>query len=247
MELKNVLVTSGAAEFGTAIGKTFAEAGYKAIITYNSSQEKVQKVMQSLAEGQHSIFHAPTTDAAKVELLKKFVPEKYVKLDVLVNNAGITISVKHDDLEGLSDEWIDKILKTNFRGGFAMCRSMKNLLQNLKELTSLIINMSSIAGIYGIGSNVAYCASKSAVDSMTRSLARALAPKIRVVSISLGFVEGEYTKSFDPLYLQNQKGNTPLNRFARGVNVAYAAIAVATQLTFSTENINTVDRGRLLK
>lgn len=247
MSRKTVLVTGGAGEIGSAISKSFADLNYDVVITYNSNSEKAQKVLESLPTGNHAIFHAPTTDPSRVEELRKFVLEKYQKLDVLVNNAGITTPVNHDDLDGLTDEWIDKIMTTNFRGGFAMCRAMKNLLLNSNENTSLIINISSIAGIYGIGSNVAYCASKSAVDSMTRSLARALAPKIRVVSISPGFVEGEYTKSFDHGYLQNQKDNTPLNRFAQGIDVANAAIAVATQLTFSTGNIITVDGGRLLK
>jgi 3-oxoacyl-[acyl-carrier protein] reductase len=212
----------------------------------------------------HSIFHAPTTDAQKVAELQAFVKKMYGKLDVLVNNAGITTPVKHDDLDGLTDEWIDKIMQTNFRGGFAMVRAMKDLLAPPVEasnhpdeganvrapnggLGALIVNISSIAGIYGIGSNVAYCASKSAVDSMTRSLARALAPKIRVVSVSPGFVEGEYTKNFDHAFLKNQMDNTPLERFAQGEDVANAVFAVATQLTFSTGNIITVDGGRLLK
>jgi 3-oxoacyl-[acyl-carrier protein] reductase len=198
----------------------------------------------------NSIFHAPTTDAQKVADLKDFVSEKYGKLNVLVNNAGITTPVPHDDLEGLTDEWIDKIMETNFRGSFAMVRATKDLLEkgsDERNESSLIVNISSIAGISGIGSNVAYCASKAAIDSMTRSLARALAPKIRVVSVSPGFVEGEYTKNFDPAFLKNQMDNTPLERFAMGEDVANAVFAVATQLTFSTGNIITVDGGRLLK
>jgi len=181
--------------------------------------------------------------------LKAFVAEKYGKLDVLVNNAGITTPVPHEDLEGLTDEWIDKIMQTNFRGSFAMCRAMKEVLENsslIANHSSLIVNISSIAGIYGIGSNVAYCASKAAVDSMTRSLARALAPKIRVVSVSPGFVEGEYTKNFDPNFLKNQLEKTPLGRFATGNDVANAVFALTTSLTFSTGNIITVDGGRLL-
>lgn len=82
---------------------------------------------------------------------------------------------------------------------------------------------------------------------MTRSLARALAPKIRVVSVSPGFVEGEYTKNFDPAYLQNQMDNTPLGRFAKGIDVANVVFSLATSMTFSTGNIITVDGGRLLK
>jgi 3-oxoacyl-[acyl-carrier protein] reductase len=263
-----ILVTGGAGEIGSAICRKFAEAGFDVIITYNSNKEKAEKLLAELNQltnnqstKKHSIFHAPTTDAAKVEELRLFVKEKYGKLDILVNNAGITTPVPHADLEALSDEWIDKIMATNFRGSFAMCRVMKDLLMSHvggqmsdvggrmldeKSSASCIINISSIAGIYGIGSNVAYCASKAAVDSMTRSLARALAPHIRVVSVSPGFVEGEYTKNFDSAFLQNQLENTPLKRFAMGQDVANAVFAVATQLTFSTGNIITVDGGRLL-
>ena len=245
--MKTVLVTGGAGEIGSAICKKFAENGYSVIITYNSNAQKAEKLLAELKGKNHSIFHAPTTNAQKVSSLKDFVQEKYGKLDVLVNNAGITTPVPHDDLEGLTDEWIDKIMQTNFRGSFAMVRAMKDLLLKSDEKTGLIINISSIAGIYGIGSNVAYCASKAALDSMTRSLARALAPKIRVVSISPGFVEGEYTKTFDPNFLKNQLDNTPLGRFAMGEDVANAVVAVATTLTFSTGNIITIDGGRLLK
>ncbi len=264
--MKCVLVTGGAGEIGSAICKTFAKNGYSVIATYNSNAQKAEKLLENLNNisseirnpkseiPTHSVLHAPTTDAEKVESLRRFVSEKYGKLDVLVNNAGITTPVKHEDLDGLSDEWIDKIMTTNFRGSFAMVRAMRNLLeQSYRNQTSeisnsaLVVNISSIAGIYGIGSNVAYCASKSAVDSMTRSLARALAPKIRVVSVSPGFVEGEYTKNFDPAFLQNQIENTPLDRFAQGVDVANAVYSVAEHLTFSTGNIITVDGGRLLK
>jgi 3-oxoacyl-[acyl-carrier protein] reductase len=256
--MKVVLVTGGA-----AICKQFAANGYNVIATYNSNLAKAEKLLAELNQlpvtnnqsPNHSIFHAPTTDAVKVSLLKDFIKEKYGKLDVLVNNAGITTPVPHEDLDGLTDEWIDKIMQTNFRGSFAMVRAMRDLLDIAIEENpqseivnpKLIVNISSIAGIYGIGSNVAYCASKAAIDSMTRSLARALAPKIRVVSVSPGFVEGEYTKKFDPKFLQNQMDNTPLGRFAMGADVANAVYAVATTLTFSTGNIITVDGGRLLK
>lgn len=261
-----VLITGGAGEIGSAICRKFAENGYSVIATYNSNSAKAEKLEEELNAIsdclirnsslviRHSIVHAPTTDAQKVADLKVFVSEKYGKLDVLVNNAGITTPVPHDDLDGLTDEWIDKIMQTNVRGSFAMVRAMRELLEvtpSGAEGTSirgaLIVNISSIAGSSGIGSNVAYCASKAAIDSMTRSLARVLAPKIRVVSVSPGFVEGEYTKNFDPKFLQNQMDNTPLGRFATGVDVANAVYALATSLTFSTGTIITVDGGRLLK
>ena len=247
---QSVLVTGGAGEIGSAICRTFAQNGYSVIATYNSNQAKAEKLLAELPGSGHLIMQAPTTDAEAVEKLRLMVAKTYGKLDVLVNNAGITTPVAHNDLDGLTDEWIDRIMQTNFRGGFAMVRAMRSLLDKAAEESgdsSLVVNISSIAGIYGIGSNVAYCASKAAVDSMTRSLARVLAPKIRMVSVSPGFVEGEYTKNFDPAFLQNQRDNTPLDRFATGQDVANVVYALATSLTFSTGNIITVDGGRLLK
>ncbi|OIN55621.1 SDR family NAD(P)-dependent oxidoreductase [Arsenicibacter rosenii] len=245
-----VLVTGGAGEIGSAISTTFAANGYIVVATYNRDHRKAERLIASLPGTGHQIVQAPTTDAAAIDALRQIMVSTFGRLDVLVNNAGITTPVAHNDLDALTDEWIDRIMQTNFRGGFAMVRAMRSLLEQAAEITgqsSLVVNISSIAGIYGIGSNVAYCASKAAVDSMTRSLARVLAPKIRMVSVSPGFVEGEYTKNFDPSFLKNQMDNTPMGRFATGQDVANAVYSLATSLTFTTGNIITVDGGRLLK
>lgn len=243
---KTVIVTGGSGEIGAAISTAFAKNNYDVIITFFSNAERANAFIKTLPKGKHAAFKAPTTDADSIASFKEFVIKNYGKLDVLVNNAGITTPVAHSDLDGLTDDWIDKIMQTNFRGSFAMVRAFKSLLEKSKEETALIVNISSIASIFGVGSNVAYCASKAALDSMTRSLARALAPKIRVVSVSPGFVEGEYTASMDPEFLKTQKDNTPLGKFAIGQDVAKAVLATAEQLTFSTGNIITVDGGRLL-
>ena len=161
-----------------------------------------------------------------------------------MNNAGITTPVPHDDLDGLTDEWIDRILQTNVRGTFAMIRACKPLL--MAGQGGLIVNISSIAGQTGLGSNVAYCASKAAIDSMTRSLARSLAPKIRVVSVAPGLVLGEYTSRFDPAFLQSNTDLTPMGRLATAQDVAGAVLALATTLTFTTGSIIPVDGGRTL-
>jgi len=247
---KVILITGANQGIGLAMAKLLIQRApeYRKIIFTARNEERGLRAVESLNCPERLDFQVlDVTDLQQVRQVVAYVRTTYGKLDVLVNNAGITTPVKHEDLEGLTDEWIDKIMATNFRGSFAMCRAMKDLLLKSQEETSLIVNISSIAGIYGIGSNVAYCASKAAVDSLTRSLARALAPKIRVVSVSPGFVEGEYTKNFDSSFLKNQMDNTPLERFAQGQDVARAVFSVATQLTFSTGNIITVDGGRLLK
>lgn len=241
---KTVLVTGGAGGIGSAICKKFAEAGYAVIITYNGNLEKAEKLCNSLVGEGHSVFHAPVNDAKRLSELADFVESKYGKLDVLVNNAGITTPVAHDDLDGLTDEWIDRIFETNVRGTFAMIRACKALL--LKSKDALVVNISSVAAISGVGSNVAYCASKAAIDSITRSLARALAPNIRVVSVSPGWVLGEYTKNIDPQYLQTQIDKTPLGRLAIAEDVANTVFVLTTHLTFTTGSIIPVDGGRLL-
>ena len=257
LENKIALVTGGAGGIGSAICKKLADEGASVIVTYNSNAEKAEKFLAELnalpkseipyPKSNHSIFHAPTTDFEKLKALADFIKTKYGKLDILVNNAGITTPVPHDDLDGLTDEWIDKIMQTNVRGTFAMIRACKNLLLASTETAALVVNISSVAATIGIGSNVAYCASKAAIDSMTRSLARALAPTIRVVSVSPGWVLGEYAKSFPPEYIKLQEDLTPLNRLAAPEDVANAVFALATSLTFTTGAIIPVDGGRPLK
>ena len=246
-ELKNkvIVVTGGAGGIGAAICKKLADEGAAVIITYNSNKEKAEKLLNELSGENHSIFHAPVNDSTSLKKLAIFIEEKYGKLDIFVNNAGITTPVAHDDLDSLTDEWIDKIFTTNFRGAFGMIRACKNLLINTGD--ALVVNISSVAAVSGIGSNVAYCASKAAMDSMTRSLARALAPAIRVVSVSPGWVMGEYAKTADPVFLQKQLNATPLNRFATAEDVANAVYALATTLKFTTGSVIPVDGGRLLK
>ena len=247
--MRTVLITGGAGGIGSAISKKFAAEGYAVMVTYNSNKEKAKKLLSQLPGNHHSFFHGPINDSSILKQLATQVEEKYGKLDVLVNNAGITTPVSHEDLDSLTDDWIDRIFQTNFRGSFAMIRAFKHLL--LKEGNdnhpSLVVNISSVAAKTGIGSNVAYCASKAAIDSMTRSLGRALAPNIRVVSVSPGWVLGEYTKHIDPDYLQLQKDLTPMARLAMPEDVANAVLTLDKTLTFTTGSIIPVDGGRPLK
>lgn len=242
---KTAIVTGGAGGIGSAICKKLAEAGACLIITYNNNPAKATALLNELSGSNHAIFHAPVNDSASLTKLAAFAKEKYGRLDILVNNAGITTPVAHNDLDGLTDEWIDKIFTTNVRGAFAMIRACKRLL--LQSDDALVVNISSVAAVSGVGSNVAYCASKAAMDSITRSLARALAPAIRIVSVSPGWVMGEYAKTVDPVFLDQQLSATPLNRFATPQDVADAVYALATTLKFTTGSIIPVDGGRLLK
>ena len=237
------IVTGGGGGIGTAICRRLAHAGAQ-LIAIDLQQEKTQDLVDSLPGENHMVSNASITDSAALMILAGQIADRYGSIDLLVNNAGVTTPVAHDDLDGLSDEWIDRIFQINWRGSFACVRAFKDLLQAGDGGT--IVNISSIAGTTGVGSNVAYCASKAAIDSMTRSLGRALAPKIRVVSVAPGWVLGEYAKRFDPAYLQQQIDLTPVGRLAAPADVAETVWAIATTLTLMTGNIVPVDGGRPL-
>ncbi len=236
------VVTGAGGGIGSAIGRRLAAAGARVVLTYRESKGKTEAVAQSLEGEGHLCVNASVDDSGALANLAEQIAERYGTVDVLVNNAGITRPVPHDDLEGLDDDLIDAIFRTNWRGAFASIRALKHLLS--KKNGGAVVNISSIAGVTGIGSNVAYCASKAALNSMTVSLARALAPMIRVVSVSPGWVMGEYAKRADPAYLQEQIDKTPLRRLATAEDVAETVLAVATMMPFTTGCIIPVDGGR---
>jgi len=239
---KVALVTGAAGGIGSAIAQALAEAGAKVIVGYNRSREKALTLCESLSGEGHAVKATPVLDSNKLTEVAKEIREEMGRLDILVNNAGMTRVVPHNDLDGLDDETIDAIFATNVRGAFACVRAFRSLLEDADN--GLVVNISSIAGTTAVGSNVAYCASKAAMNSMTMSLARALAPKIRVVSVAPGWVLGEYAKKADAAYLQEQVERTPLGRIAEAGDVADAVLALATTLTFNTGCIIPVDGGR---
>lgn len=241
---KVALVTGGAGGIGSAICRKLASDGASVIITYNRSRDKAERLARQLSGDTHLVQQAPVDNSNAQAQLAQAITEKYGKLDILVNNAGITMPVAHDDLDSLTDNIIDDIFRVNVRGALASIRAMQTLLETSDD--GLVINISSIAARTAVGSNVAYCASKAAMDNITMSLARALAPKIRVVSVSPGWVNGDYAKRMPQEIIQQQRALTPLGRIAEAEDVADAVTALATHLKFTTGAIIPVDGGRPL-
>jgi 3-oxoacyl-[acyl-carrier protein] reductase len=241
------LVTGGAGGIGAAICRSLAAAGFRIVVGYHRSAEAAQKLAAALPGEGHVALTAPVTDSAALRRLAMEIEKWLGRCDVLVNCAGTTRFVPHNDLDGLDDELIDTILATNVRGAFAALRAMRPLLErsDLKG-GGVVINISSTAATLAIGSNVMYCASKAALDNMTKSLARALAPKIRVLSVSPGLVDTDFVKSLDQKWRDEQGAKTPLQRLASPEEVGTAIVAAVTQLTFSTGSVVLVDGGRLL-
>ena len=242
MKDKVAVVTGAGGGIGSAISRRLAQAGASVVLTYRQSKDKTEAVARGLPGQKHLVVRAPVDVSQALTGLAERIAETYGTVDLLVNNAGITRPVSHDDLDGLDDELIDSIFRTNWRGAFACIRALKGLL--LDGEGGVVVNISSIAGVTGIGSNVAYCASKAAMNAMTVSLGRALAPRIRVVSVSPGWVYGEYAKRADPAYLQEQIEKTPLGRLATAEDVAETVLAVVTGMPFTTGCVIPVDGGR---
>src|SRR5271168_3209586 len=229
------VVTGGAGGIGAAICRALASAGFAVVVGYRGSAAAAIRLASELPGSAHAALPAPVTDSAALRALSAEVGERYSRCDVLVNCAGTTRFVPHHDLDGLDDALIDEILSTNVRGSFAVLRALLPLLKfSTRPGGAIVVNISSIAARTAMGSNVMYCASKAAVDNMTQSLARALAPAVRVVSVTPGLVDTEFVKSLDPEWRTRQAERTPLGRLALPIEVAAAVVAAVRDLTFST-------------
>jgi 3-oxoacyl-[acyl-carrier protein] reductase len=241
------VVTGGAGSIGTVICFALAREGMRVVVGYNRSGEKARALAAKLPGEGHAALAAPVTDSGALATLAAEIAGRYGVCDVLVNCAGVTRFVPHGDLEGLDDTLIDSILSTNVRGAFAAVRALRPLLEKSKQTGgAVVVNISSIAAVTAMGSNVIYCASKAAVDNMTKSLARALAPRIRVVSVSPGVVDNDFIRSMDQQWLKEQVARTPLKRLSAPDEVAGAVVAAIKHLTFTTGSIIPVDGGRPL-
>lgn len=242
---KIAVVTGGAGGIGEAICRSLANAGISVVVGYNRSATEARALAASLPEvgAPHIALPAPITDSTAMKALAADVFARYQRCDVLVNCAGLTKFVAHTDLDGLDDTLIDQILSTNVRGTFAAVRAFAPFIEKTKN--GVIINISSIAATTAMGSNIIHCASKAAVDNMTKSLARALAPNIHVISVSPGLVDTDFSKSIEKSWKDEQESKTPMRRLAMPEEVGEAVVA-AIHLNFTTGTVIAVDGGRPL-
>ena len=238
------LVTGGSGGIGSAICRRLAEDGFTVVVGFNSAADRAEALAGELTGDGHFALQLPVTDSEGLAAAAAEVAGRHASLDVLVNCAGVTRPIAHADLDALDDDTFDWIMQTNVRGPFATVRAFRTLLE--AAVAPVVVNISSVAAITGQGSNVAYCASKAAVDSLTRSLARALGPAIRMVSVSPGWVLGEYADRMDPTMLATQQAQTPLDRLATPADVGAAVRAAVLDLRFTTGAIISVDGGRPL-
>jgi 3-oxoacyl-[acyl-carrier protein] reductase len=244
---KVVLIVGGSGGIGAATARRFAEGGATVVITYRAGSGKeaaVQALLDTFAGKGHSAFAADVADTATLTALRDAIASRYGRLDVLVNTAGFTKPVPHADLDALDDELIDRMFQVNWRGQFAAIRTFAPLLKSSGD--GLIVSLSSIAGMTGMGSSIAYCATKAGIDVMNKSLARALSPQVRVLGVSPGVVDTGFVPGRGADFNEKTAGTTPLKRVATADDVAAAIFSCATHLTFSTGTTIVVDGGRAL-
>lgn len=238
------VVLGGSGGIGAATARAFASEGARVALTWRSGEAAARAVLASLPGEGHLARRAVMEDSASLVALATGVEAAFGRCDVLVNGAGHTRPVPLGDLDGLTDDLIDEMFRVNWRGPFAAVRAFRPMLAASGE--GLVVNVSSIAGMTGFGSNLAYAAVKAGIDTMTKSLARALAPQIRVMAVSPGLVATDFVPGRDAAALEALAPSVPLRRIASAEDVARAILACATHLTYSTGSVVVVDGGRAL-
>jgi NAD(P)-dependent dehydrogenase (short-subunit alcohol dehydrogenase family) len=187
------IVTGSASGLGAATASILAKGGVRVVINYSSSRKEAEQTAD-LCRSAGAEVVAVQGDVSRDEDCRRIVAAAapWGRLDALVNNAGTTKHVPHDNLDGLSAEDFQRLFAVNTIGPFQMVRAARSLLEagaKASGRASSVVNVSSVAGISGIGSSVAYAASKGALNTITLSLARALAPLIRVNAVCPGYID----------------------------------------------------------
>lgn len=237
---RHATILGGSGGIGGAIARLLAEAGASIAVVANSEKAKAAAVAGKLPGGGHTAHACAVEDG---DALKRLAAE-IAQTHILVNSAGFTQVVPHADLETLTDELFDRVLRINTRGAFSAVRAFAPLLR--ASGNGLVVNISSIAATTGAGSSVAYCAAKAGTDVMGMALARALAPAIRVLTVSPGVVDTEFVPGRDQAAREKQGRATPLGRLCTLNDVAAVVLACATTLSYSTGSVIQVDGGRHL-
>jgi 3-oxoacyl-[acyl-carrier protein] reductase len=246
-ERKVAIVTGSATGVGAATALALAQRGYNVVINYSKSeQEAIASEAACRAAGADTLLvRGDVADDAACRAMAEAAVSRWGRMDALVNNAGITSFAGSANWDALDVEAFQKILGVNVIGAFQMVRACT---RHLKAAQGAIVNVSSVAGALGVGSSVAYVASKGAVNSMTLHLARALAPDIRVNAVCPGlittrwFVDGIGAANFEHLKTQYEQ-STPLGRACTAEDVAEAVVWLVDGARTVTGELILLDSG----
>ncbi|MBY0013902.1 SDR family NAD(P)-dependent oxidoreductase [Paenibacillus typhae] len=246
MELKDkvILVTGGGTGVGRATALKLAARGAIVAVNYSRSEKEALEVVQEIeySGGRGFAYKADVASAKEVDAMVAHIAGAYGTIDGLVNNASITAQIAMDNLDDVSDEVWDSLFNVNVKGMFHCVKAVAPYMK--KQKSGAIVNLGSVAGITGIGSSIPYAATKSAIHTMTKSLAIALAPYIRVNSIAPGAIDTRWWAGNEERMLQ-LAGKLPLQRISTPDDIAGAVLFQLTQDSV-TGQVFTVDNGQTL-
>ncbi len=250
MDIKGgvTIVTGSATGVGAACAKLLASKGCNVVINYTKSEAEAKETQRECeALGAETLIcQADVSNDADCRRMAAAATEKWGRIDGLINNAGTTQFVNHANLEGLTADDFHRIYAVNVIGPYQMTRAVA--AQMKAQGRGAVVNVSSIAGVMGVGSSIAYTASKGALNTMTLSLARALGPEIRVNTICPGFIQGRWLRGGmgDDAYeaaKAAQERNTPLRKAGTPEDMAQAAVWFVEGADLITGEILIVDAG----
>jgi 3-oxoacyl-[acyl-carrier protein] reductase len=236
------LVTGAGTGLGRATALLFGREGARVAVNYAHSRDAAEDlVTQIRSDGGTAIaIQADVADDNQVRAMVARVEQEFGGLDYLVNNAGWSTVVPHVNLDSLTDEIWDRTLNTNLRGAFYCARAVVPFLK--QRPGSAIVNIASVAAQTGFGSSIAYAASKGGMVTMTKSLARALAPDIRVNAVCPGAVHTRFANWPDTMFEQAAHVS-PLQRIATVDEVASTVLFLCADALSITGEIVTIDSG----
>jgi 3-oxoacyl-[acyl-carrier protein] reductase len=241
---KVAVVFGGTGGIGLAVCRAYAQAGARVAVVGNQDQGKAYLVSTLLDGKGHAGYACRIEDSDALHALAATIAADMGAADIVVNAGGFTRSIPHGDLAAMDDDTFDQILQVNTRAPFAIVRSFAPQLRARGD--GLVVNISSIAATTAVGSCIAYCAAKAGLDVMGAALARALAPEIRVMTVSPGLVDTDFVPGRDREARQKLAASVPIQRLCSPEDVADAVLACAVQLRFSTGSVIQVDGGRHL-
>ncbi len=217
---KVAIITGASSGIGAASALALAKRGWSVVVNFSRSEAQARQVAASCADA--IAVQADVAEDAECRKLVQAALDKWGRLDALVNNAGTTKFVPHGDLDGLSADDFLRIYRVNVVGAFQMTRAC---VPALKASRGAVVNVSSVAAQLGVGSSVAYAASKAALNTMTRSLARSLGPEVRVNAVCPGYVDTPWHHNALGMDRANQvaahyASAVPLKDYARPDDVA---------------------------
>jgi 3-oxoacyl-[acyl-carrier protein] reductase len=241
---KVFIITGGGTGIGKATALKLADMGTKLVINYSNSETEAKKVVEEIAEkgGIAFAFKANVANEHEVNEMIHQTITQFERLDGLVNNASITAQIPMNDLESATDEVWDSLYDVNVKGMFHCVKAAVPHMK--KQKSGAIVNVGSVAGTTGIGSSIPYAATKAAIHTMTKSLAIALAPHIRVNCISPGAVDTRWwAGNEDKMY--QLAGNLPLQRISSPEDIADAILFQLKQESV-TGQVFMIDNGQTL-